>query len=112
MEKGLIFALFSAVAFAGSIVYIRKAVAQTGESFTSVAVSVFIGISFFAVSVSFSGDWDKLWSISGQGFILLGTAGIIHFVAGRLLSYNSYRLIGANKASALLGTTPFYTLVL
>ena len=83
-----------------------------GESFTSVAVSVFIGIPFFAVSISFSGDWNKLWSISGQGFILLGIAGIIHFVAGRLLSYNSYRLIRANKASALLRTVPFYTLIL
>ena len=112
MEKGLIFALLGAASFAGGMVYIRKAASQTGESFTGVAISVFIGVPFFAASVSFSGEWSKLWSLSGQVLILLGTAGIIHFVAGRLLAYNAFRLIGANKSSAFLITNPFYAVIL
>ncbi len=112
MEKGLIFALLAAVAFAANTVYVRKAASQTGESFTSVVISVYIGILFFTALVFFSGEWSKLWSISWQGFALLGTAGIIHFVVGRLLVYNAVRLIGANKASALLRTSTLYAVIL
>ena len=112
MEKGLIFALFAAVCFAGSVVLVRKAAARTGESFTATAISVFIGIPFFAVALFISGEWHKLWFVSGQAFILLGAAGIIHFIVGRLLSYNAYRLIGANKATPFTMTNPFYTLIL
>lgn len=112
MEKGLILALFAAVSFAGGMVYVRKAASQTGESFTGVAITVFVGVPFFAASVSFSGEWSKLWSLSWQVLILLGVAGIIHFVAGRLLAYNAFRLIGANKSSVFLITNPFYAVIL
>jgi len=73
---------------------------------------VFIGIPFFAVALFVSGEWHKLWFVSGQALILLGVAGIIHFIVGRLLSYNAYRLIGANKATPFTMTNPFYTLIL
>ena len=111
MEKGLIFALFAAVSFAGSVVLVRKAATRTGESFTATAISVFIGIPFFAVALFISGEWHKLWFVSGQAFILLGAAGIIHFIVGRLLSYNAYRLIGANKATPFIMTNPFYAVI-
>ena len=112
MEKGLIFALFSALTFAMSAVFIRRGVSEAGESFTATAISVFIGIPFFAASLFLSGEWSKLWSASGQAFILLGAAGILHFVAGRFLAYNAYRLIGVNKASIFMRTSPFYTVIL
>ena len=48
MEIGLIFALIAAVSFAGNVVLVRKAATRTGESFTAMAISVFIGIPFFA----------------------------------------------------------------
>lgn len=111
MEKGLIFALFSAVSFAASTVSVRRGISETGESFTAVAISVFIGVPFFTAAVLLTREWSKLWSLSGQGFLLLGIAGVIHFVAGRLLSYNAYRLIGANKASTFLQTSPFYAAI-
>lgn len=112
MEKGLIFALLASVSFAGSIVFVRKATAQTGESFTPTAISVFMGIPFFAGALFFSGEWGKLLSVSGRAFILLGAAGIIHFIIGRFLGYSSYRLIGANKATPFIMTNPFYTVIL
>jgi len=112
MQNGLVLALIAAVSWAIGAVLVRKGVSQAEESFTAVAISVFLGIPLFSASVSLSGDWSKLWSLSGQGFILLGMAGIIHYVAGRLLSYNAYRLIGVNKASAFLRTSPFYTVIL
>jgi drug/metabolite transporter (DMT)-like permease len=46
-----------------------------------------------------------------RAFALLGAAGIIHFVAGRMLSYNAYRIIGANKAFPFVNTVPFYAVI-
>lgn len=57
-------------------------------------------------------DWDKLWSLSWRGLILLGTAGITHFILGRLLSYSCFRLIGANRGGAILRTQIFYPVIL
>ena len=112
MEKGLILALFAAVSFAVGIIIVRKVVARVGESFTATVTSVFIGVPFFAVALFFTGEWDKLWSVSWRAFMLLGVAGIIHFVIGRLLGYNAYRLIGANKAVPFTMTSPFYAVIL
>jgi len=111
MERGLILALIGALCFAVSAIYLRRAVYQTGESFTGVAISVFTGVPFFTVSLFFSGGWDKLWSVSGQAFILLGAAGIMHFVLGRQLSYSCFRLVGANRGGAILRTQMFYAAI-
>ena len=112
MENGLVFAIFAAISFAANAVFIRKIASQTGETFTGAVISVFVGIPFFAVAVFVSGEeWSKLWSVSGQAIALLVGSGIIHFAAGRFLAYGSIRLIGANRASALLMTSPFYTLI-
>lgn len=105
-------ALFAAVCFAGSGVLVRKVAAQTEESFTATAISVFIGIPFFAAALFISGEWQRLWFISGDALILLVVAGIIHFVVGRTLGYNAYRLIGANKATTFIITNPFYAVIL
>ncbi len=112
MEIGLIFALCAGVIFAGGMVFIRRGVYRAGESLTSVLIQAFIGLPFFAVAVSITEEWGKLWSISWQGFLLLGAAGIIHFVAGRFLSYTAFRLIGLNKSNPFLMTTPFYAVIL
>ncbi len=90
---------------------LRRGTVQAGESFSAVLISVFVGTFLFSLWLPFTGGWDKLWSVSWQGFILLGTGGIIHFVLGRLLNYSSIRLIGANKAIPLLQTSPFYAIV-
>jgi len=111
MGKGLIFALFGSFSFAVSAVIVRKMAARAGESFTAMVISVFIGIPFFAIALFFTGEWSKFLSVSVRAFILLGLAGIIHFIAGRLLSYNAYRLIGANKATPFIMINPFYTVI-
>jgi len=112
MEIGLILAICTAVCLSANAVLIRKATAQAEEAFSAATISVFIGVPFFAVAVSLAGDWTKLSLISWQALTLLAAVGIIHFVAGRPLGYNSYRLIGANKATTYIMTTPFYTVIL
>jgi len=112
MEKGLIFALFAAVFFAANAITVRRATAQVGESFTATAISIFTGVTFFAIVLSFNDEWHKLSLLSWQSTMLLAWAGIIHFVAGRLLSYSAFHLIGANKASTFFRTSPLYTVIL
>jgi drug/metabolite transporter (DMT)-like permease len=111
METGLILALIASLSFSTGIVIVRRASAAAGESFSVTAVSVIIGIPFFALAVTIAGDWDKVLMVSWRALALLTSAGVIHFIFGRLLGYSSYRLIGANKATPFIMTNRFYTLL-
>ncbi len=112
MEIGLIYAMISAAGFAGSQVSLRKGALRAGESFTAVIIATLIGTLLLSVLVLFTGDWNKLWSLSWQGFVVLGMAGIIHFILGRLFVTRSIRLIGANRASPIVRTYILYSVIL
>ena len=111
METGLILALISALSFSIGIVIVRRASAAAGESFSVTAVSIIIGIPFFAIAVTIAGDWDKVLMVSWRALALLTSAGVIHFIFGRLLGYSSYRLIGANKATPYVMSNRLYTVL-
>ena len=112
MQTGLIFALASAVLFAFGIVGVRKAAGTAGESFTVTAMSIFAGIPLFAVAISISGGWTNLIEISLRALIMLASAGVIHFVIGRLWAYDAFRIIGANRATPVTQLSPIYTVLL
>jgi drug/metabolite transporter (DMT)-like permease len=112
MDTGLILGLASAVVFAVGIVLVRKTAGEAGEAFSVTALSIFTGIVFFTVAIFASGDWTKLQMVSWHALAFLAVAGVIHFIIGRLLAYESYRLIGANRATPFNQTSPLYTLVL
>lgn len=112
MEIGLIFALLSAVLFASSNVFLRRGVSGAGESNSAFLIAIFMGIAIFSFMMFFTAEWDKVWSLSGQGFALLGAAGIVHFVIGRYLAYISVRLIGANKAITITRSNMLYAVIL
>lgn len=112
MEIGLIFALLSAILFAASNVFLRRGVSGAGESNSAFLIAIFMGITIFSLMMFFTAEWDKVWSLSGQGWVLLGAAGIIHFVIGRYLAYISVRLIGANKAITITRSNMLYAVIL
>jgi len=111
MELGPIFALLSAAAFAGVGVLIRKGVYQSEESTTAAAVSVLVGTPLFLFILPLTGDWNRLYSLSWQGFVSLGVAGILHFVLGRYLLFNAIRLMGANKTVAIGRTNILFAVI-
>jgi len=111
MDTGLILAIVAAISFSAGIVLVRKTAGEAGESFSVTAISVFIGIPFFAIAILASGEWSQLAGISWKAAALLGSAGIIHFIFGRLLGYNAFRLIGANRATVYTMTNRFYTVL-
>ena len=112
MEIGLIFAVLTALGIGVSASSTRRGVFFSGESFTPVVINVFFGTILFACLTSFTGDWDKLWTLSWQGLVLLITAGIIHFIVGRFLNYTCMRLIGATRSAAIFRTQMFYAVFL
>ena len=111
MEIGLIFALLSAIFFAASSVFLRRGVSKTGESFSALLIAIFMGILLFSLMMFFTAEWDKVWSLSVRGWVLLGGAGIIHFVIGRYLAYVAVRLIGANRAIAITRSNMLYAVI-
>jgi len=111
MEIGIIFALLAAVLFAASNVFLRRGVSGAGESSSALVIAIFVGLGLFTSMMFFTGEWDKVWSLSAQGWVLLGGAGIIHFVIGRYLAYTSVQLIGANKAIAITRSNMLYAVI-
>lgn len=112
MEIGLVFAIIAAVIFGASDVLVRRGVFRTGESYTAVLMSLFIGVLLFSLMITVTAQWDTVRSISWRALGLLAGAGILHFVAGRSLYYASVRLIGANKASAITKTDILTSVIL
>ena len=74
MNIGLIFAVLTAFNVAVAAVFIRRGSAHTGESFSATAISIFLGIPFFAVAISIAGEWDIVRAISPRGLLLLSVA--------------------------------------
>jgi uncharacterized membrane protein len=112
MQTGLIFSLLAAIGWAINTVVVRKISTQTGESFSATIISIFLGVPFFAIVLSISGEWYILANISVRAYLLLAGAGIIQLCGGRLLNYNAIRLIGTNKAGPLVATTPVFVAIL
>jgi drug/metabolite transporter (DMT)-like permease len=112
MDIGLVLALIASVSFAVGIVLVRKTAGDAGEAFSVTAMSIFTGIPLFAVAIIISGGWDNLLHVPGKVIGMLAAAGIIHFVIGRLLAYDAFRYIGANRGTPLTQISPAFTVLL
>jgi drug/metabolite transporter (DMT)-like permease len=112
MDTGLLLALISSVLFAVGIVLVRKTAGDAGEAFSVTAISIFAGIPLFAIAITFSGGWSHLAAITIKALVMLGAVGIIHFIIGRLLAYDAFRLIGANRATPITQISPVFTVLL
>jgi len=112
MTWALVMAVGAGILFAGGTVSVRRAIYRLGESYTTTAVGIFLGVPFFAIVISLAGEWDKLLAAPWPLLLRLAAAGIIHFIIGRVLSYEAYRLIGANKATPFQMTNLIYSIIL
>ena len=110
MDIGLLLALIASVCFAVGIVLVRKTAGEAGEAFTVTALSVFAGIPLFAIAIAVNGDWHYLAAISLKVLGMLAAVGIIHFIIGRLMAYDAFRRIGANRATPITQISPIITI--
>ena len=64
MDIGLVFAFLTAVFLAMGTIFLRRGVVRAGESFSALAVTVFINTIILLLVVTLSSEWNKVWSIS------------------------------------------------
>jgi transporter family protein len=112
MSTGPVLALIAAVSFAVGIVLARKTAGEAGEAFSVTALSIFSGIPLFAVVIIAGGNWHNLVDIPLKALGMLVAVGFIHFVIGRLLAYNAFRYLGANRATPITQISPVFTVIL
>jgi drug/metabolite transporter (DMT)-like permease len=102
---GLVLALLAGFSFAVSSIFIRGGVHRSGESYSPVPISLFLGTILFGLALFILGEAEQLVSLSWLAVSTLAGAGIINFLIGRMAAYTSIRLIGANRAVPLFRTS-------
>jgi drug/metabolite transporter (DMT)-like permease len=91
-------ALFSALAFSLSDVSVRRGVARAPASQGAFA-TILLGVPLFAIAALVTGQLLRAGDLSGEGYLLLALAGVVHYVAGRFFNYAAIGAIGAARSS-------------
>jgi drug/metabolite transporter (DMT)-like permease len=95
---GAVIALSSAFCFALSDVFVRRGVAKAPVSYGAF-ITVLLGVPLFAIGALLFGQLLRVGEISGEGYLYLIAAGIIHYVIGRYFNYGAINAIGATRAA-------------
>ena len=95
---GALIALSSAFCFALSDVFVRRGVAKAPVSYGAF-ITVLLGVPLFALGALLFGQLLRVGEISGEGYLYLIAAGIIHYVVGRYFNYAAINAIGATRAA-------------
>lgn len=98
---GLLFALLSGFSFAVGNIIIRKGTYRSGESYSPVPITIFVGLLLVGFAVLISGEAGHVFSLSWLAIGTLAGAGLLHFYLGRMFGYISILLIGANRAAPI-----------
>ena len=113
MIFGALLSLTSALSFSVNAILVRRGIAGAGATASQGAfITVLLGVPFGFIAVVLTGQVLRFGEISPTGYLLLLTAGIIHFGVGRYCNYRSVEAIGAARAGPIMGvTTPFSILM-
>jgi drug/metabolite transporter (DMT)-like permease len=112
IQLGPVFAVLSAAFFAGAYVLVRRATHQSEESFSALSISLLVGTPIFALIALLSGQWQYLLLFTWQQYVLLGAAGILHFIITRYFYLTSVRIMGANPTAAIIRTSVIFAVIL
>ncbi len=92
---GSILSLVSALFFGLNNAAMRRGV-LTGTALQGTFVSVPIGVPLFIVGTAVTGSAGLFWQFTGETYLLLVLAGIIHFTVGRYANMRATKAMGAN----------------
>lgn len=104
--------MLSALGLAGALVVTRRAMHKTGEAYSPVPISAFFAVVFFGIILLVQGKMGELASLSWVGASALAGAGVVHFILGRWATFDSTRLIGANRSSPIVMSNTLIATVL
>lgn len=108
---GALFALISAASFGFNNAAMRRGV-LTGGVLQAMVITVPIGVPLFALASYLFGGFDSLQTFSGETWLWMIGAGVIHFVIGRYGNYRATRALGATLSAPIQQMTVPISLIL
>jgi len=108
---GPLLAFASAALFGLNSASMRRGV-LTGTVLQGMAISVPLGVPIFFVFTVAAGSLGMLREFTGQTYVLLAAAGVIHFVFGRYCNYRAIKAMGANLVRPVQQLNVILSLVL
>lgn len=107
---GMILAVFSAMCYGVSAVFIRlglRSLTPINASILSLATSLAV-----VLIMSLILEQKALFSISFPAFLVFGACGIIAFAFGRYFNYAGIKYVGATRSVTLRSISPFFATLL
>jgi drug/metabolite transporter (DMT)-like permease len=104
-------ALLSAATFAFNNASLRRGV-LTGSVWQAMAITVPIGLPVFLIAALVSGTLGSITGFSLHSVLILGSAGVLHFIWGRYCNYRATSAIGTNLTAPLQQVNLVISLVL
>jgi drug/metabolite transporter (DMT)-like permease len=97
---GIIVSLISALMFALSDVAVRRGVIKVPVSHGTF-VTVLMGVPLFLIATFVTGQILHIHDLTLKSYLLLGAAGIVHYVVGRFCNYAAIGAIGAARSGPI-----------
>ena len=113
MIFGALLSLASSFSFSVNAILVRRGIAGAGATASQGAfITVLLGVPFGFIAVVITGQLLRFGEVSPMGYLLLLTAGIIHFGIGRYCNYRSVAAIGAARSGPIQGVTTPYSILM
>ena len=110
MALAILFALLAATGWGASAIFVRLGL-QNISSTTGTALSLATGTLLIgAIAFAVHGPDDFAISSTAIGWIAL--LGLLNYLLGRFLNFNSIRLAGVSRAAPLLAAAPLVAVTL
>ena len=107
---GVILGLTAALGFGASSVFARLGL-QHLRSSTVTLLSLIVGTTI-TMSIAFALHSGEIFALSGVAFLWFLLLGAITFPLGRYLNYTGVSLAGVSRASAIIGASPMFAVIL
>ena len=107
---GVILGLTAALGFGASAVFARLGL-QHLRSSTVTLLSLIVGTTI-TMSIAFALHSGEIFALSGVAFLWFLLLGAITFPLGRYLNYTGVSFAGVSRASAIIGASPMFAVIL
>lgn len=98
------------MSFSLSDIFARRGVAVAPAAHGAFA-TVLMGVPMFALAALLTGQMLRFADLSGQGYLLMAAAGLVHYVIGRYFNYAAVAAIGAARAGPVQSLTLPYSVI-
>ena len=108
---GALFAVLSAATFGISNVATRRGVFGSSASI-GLYITVILGVPLFAVASLATGQLLNISDLPMRAWMLLSSAGVLHFLVGRYCNFRAIDAIGANRTQPIQMTNVLYSIII